>query len=355
MRSAGRLPAAVGLPATMRAVRLTAWGAPPELVEVPVPVPQGNEVLLRVDAAGLCHSDLHVMDAPPGELPYRLPFTLGHEIVGTVVAVRSAADEDLIGWSYAVHGIWSCGRCRMCRTGLDNYCAALTGPIGGGLGSDGGLAEYVIVPSSRHLVHADGLDPAALAPLTDAGLTALHAVRPHLPRLAGGSAVVIGVGGLGHLAVQLLARSGATALVAVDTRHEARQLALRLGATTAVAKTGDLGDALAGGRADLVVDFVGAEATVAAVASLAPGGDYVLVGSAGAPMTVGKGVGLSRGWAVSAPFWGPHADLVETVSLAAAGALRAEVETFCLDDALDAYERLRTGSVHGRAVVVPHG
>ena len=343
------------VPQTMRAVRLTAWGRPPELVEVPVPVPRAREILLRVDAAGLCHSDLHIMDAAEGTHPYELPFTLGHEIVGTVVAVGSAADEDLLDWPYAVHGIWSCGECRACRTGRDNYCAALTGPIGGGIGHDGGLADYVLVPSSRHLIHARGVDAAGLAPLTDAGLTAYHAVREHLPDLAGAAVAVIGVGGLGHLAVQLLAQHGAAVLVAVDPRAEARDLALRLGATAAVADVAELDRALPTGGADLIVDFVGAPVTVAAAQQLAPGGDFVLVGSAGGAMSAGKTAGLQRGWSVTAPFWGPHADLVEVVALAASGALKAEVETYALDEALTAYERLRSGSIAGRAVVVPHG
>jgi propanol-preferring alcohol dehydrogenase len=345
----------VELPATMQAVRLTAWGTRPQLVEVAVPVPTAGEVLLRVDAAGLCHSDLHVMDATEGTHPYQLPFTLGHEIVGTVVSVGSPADAVLLGGQYAVHGIWSCGRCRMCRTGRDNYCTALAGPIGGGLGHDGGLGEYVLVPSSRHLVQADGVDPAALAPLTDAGLTAYHAVRDHLPDLAGAVVTVVGVGGLGHLAVQFLAQHGTAALIVVDPRAEARELARRLGASLAIADTAELAGVLPDGHADLVVDFVGAKATVATLASLAPGGDYVLVGSAGAPLTVGKAVGLNRGWSVSAPFWGPHADLAQVVALAAAGTVRAEVERFTLDEAIDAYERLRAGAVRGRAVVLPHG
>lgn len=342
------------VPGTMQAVRLVAWGQQPELVEASVPVPRAGEVLLRVDAAGLCHSDLHLIDAAAGTYAYELPFTLGHEIVGTAVAVGSPADQDLLGEPYAVHGIWSCGECRACAAGRDNYCAELAGPIGGGIGLDGGLAEYVLVPSARHLVHAGSVDAATLAPLTDAGLTAYHAIRDHLPHVAGAAVAVIGVGGLGHLGVQLLAQHGAASLVAVDPRLEARELALRLGATAAIADAVELRDALPREGADLIVDFVGAPATVTATQHLAPGGDFVLVGSAGAPMSVGKAAGLQRGWSVTAPFWGPYADLTEVVALAAAGSIKAEVETYSLDEALAAYERLREGAVAGRAVVLPH-
>lgn len=344
-----------GLPAAMRAVRLERWGSRPELAEVPVPEPAGTQVLLRVDAAGLCHSDLHVMDAPGGTMPYELPFTLGHEIVGTVVAAGPEAEPSWLGTTCVVHGVWSCGGCRNCRAGRDNYCTALTGAVGGGLGYDGGLAEYALVPTTRHLVPASGADPVSLAPLTDAGLTAYHALRDHLPHVTGASVAVIGVGGLGHLAVQLLARERPASLVAVDPRPQASALALRLGASIAVPDAADLPGALPDGSADLVIDFVGAQATVAAVAHLAPGGDFVLVGSAGAPMRTGKAVGLNRGWRVSAPFWGPQADLAAVVDLASQGVLRAEVQRFGLDEALTAYDQLRAGTVAGRAVVVPHG
>lgn len=351
------------LPATMRAVRLVRWGERPELSEVPVPRPTGEQVLLRVDAAGLCHSDLHVMDAPSGRMPYTLPFTLGHEVVGTVVAcgdeVSPAQAGELTGARHAVHGIWSCGECRQCRRGRENYCVALTGPIGAGIGYDGGLADYVLVPSARNLVAAPGVDPVALAPLTDAGLTAFHAVRPFTELLCGGVVVVVGVGGLGHLALQLVAAQQPALVVAVDPRPEARALAERLGASTSVASVDEVGAALevhgepAG--ADVVLDFVGSGSTVAALPGLlAAGGQVAWVGSAGGRLEVAKGGDLPRGWGVRAPFWGSRADLAEVVALAAGGGLSSETETCTLDEAVAAYERLRAGGVRGRAVVVPH-
>lgn len=356
-------PGETVLPDTMRAVRLHAWGERPALVEVPVPRPRGEEVVLRVDAAGLCHSDLHVMDAPAGRLPYPLPFTLGHEVVGTVVScgpdVEAARARSLVGQLHAVHGIWACGRCRQCLRGRENYCPALTGPIGAGLGYDGGLAEFVLVPSARHLVPVGDADPVALAPLTDAGLTAFHAVRPHTELVRGGVVVVVGVGGLGHLALQVVADLAPAVLVAVDPRHEARALAERLGADAAVASVGHVTAALealeAGAGADVVLDFVGSDATVAALPGLlAPGGQVAWVGSAGGTLEVAKGRDLPRGWGVAAPFWGTRADLADVVALAAGGVLHSETETYGLAEALDAYERLRAGEVRGRAVVVPH-
>jgi alcohol dehydrogenase, propanol-preferring len=352
--------ARVTLPATMRAVRLVGWGRPPVLADVPVPQPGSGEVLLRVQAAGLCHSDLHVMDAEPGALPYELPFTLGHEVVGSVVALGEGVPSEWLGRSCAVHGIWACGRCRNCRRGRENYCLNLLGPVGGGLGRDGGLADYVLVPDVRHLVPVDGTDATAMAPLTDAGLTALHAVRPHLPQLeVEGVAVLIGIGGLGHLALQIVRATTGARTIAVDTDPGARDLAVRLGAD---AVTGDLREVpqliqnLTGEEgADVVFDFVGAQSTLDAGAEcLARGGTLAVVGSAGGELTVAKGRRLPPGWTVTAPFWGRRQDLESVVALARRGAVAAEVEVFPLEQALEAYARLRGGRVRGRAVVVPY-
>lgn len=342
--------------ATMQAVRLTGWGAEPELVTVAVPEPGPGQLLLRVDAAGLCHSDLHVLDAAPGVLPYALPFTLGHEVAGTVVAVGAGVPARWLGDRVAVHGVWSCGSCRRCRDGRENACLRLTGPVGPGLGYDGGLAEYLLVPAERYLVLAAGLAPERLAPLTDAGLTAYHAVRTNIDALGpGGVVVVVGVGGLGHLALQVLRTLSAARVIAVDPRAPARWLARRYGASTVACDVSQVAPALGtDGGADLVLDFVGSDDTLAAAKDvLAPGGRLVLVGSAGGQMVAGKGRGLPLGWHISAPFWGPRSDLEAVIDLAARGVLEAEVETGGLADVLRLYRRLRAGEIRGRAVVVP--
>lgn len=346
------------LPREMRALRLHQWGAPPTLDRVPVPRPGPGQVLLRVDAAGLCHSDLHIMDAEPGTLPYTLPFTLGHEVTGTVVAVGDDRDRDWIGRSCGVHGVWSCGRCRACSAGRDNYCVELTGPIGCGTGYDGGLADFILVPSTRHLVE---LDPAAgleMAPMTDAGLTAYHAVVSQPVELRGAIVVVIGIGGLGHLALQVLALREPTAILAVDPRESARELALRLGAHHAVASVEEVKALVAelsgDSGADLVLDFVGAPDTMGGAPELmAAGACLVVVGSAGGHLTVNKGGALPRGWRVEAPFWGPHHHLEEVLELAVAGELTAVVEKRGLVEVLEAYQDLREGRANGRLVVVP--
>src|SRR4051812_29441154 len=202
----GRGPTRPGT-VTMRALRLTAWGGPPEPTDVERPVPHGAEVLVRVEATGLCHSDLHVIDAAPGALPYRLPFTLGHEVAGRAAALGPDADGVRAGERVVLHGPWGCGTCGRCAAGWDNYCDRrdTLSWHGAGLGRDGGMAEYVLVPSARHLVPIGDLPAEQAAPLSDAGLTSYHAVAGLRHALGEDSTtVVIGIGGLGHLAVQIL-------------------------------------------------------------------------------------------------------------------------------------------------------
>jgi len=348
------------IPDTMQALRLVAWGEEPQLVRVPVPQPGPGELLLRVDAAGLCHSDLHVIDSG-GRLPYALPFTLGHEVAGTVAALGAGVSTAWLGEPVAVYGVWSCGHCRRCREGRDNACLRLTGPVGCGLGYDGGLAEFMLVPSERFLVKADGVAAEELAPLTDAGLTAYHAVASNLDVIAGDAVVlVVGVGGLGHLAIQALRSRSTATVVAVDPRDSARALALRLGADVVVADLALVAAALdehavdAEGGIDLVLDFVGSSATLTGAADLlATGGRLVVVGSAGGELVASKAGGLPRDWQLSAPFWGTRTDLEAVVAVAARGDLAAESETGSLADAPELYRRLRRGEIRGRAVVVP--
>lgn len=358
----------------MRALRMTAWGKPPEPSEVQLPTPQGAEVLVRVEAAGLCHSDLHVVDSAPGALPYRLPFTLGHEIAGQVAALGPEADGVADGISVGdrervaagervvLYGPWGCGSCPRCVAGQDNHCdrrAALAWH-GAGLGRDGGMAEYVLVPSARQLVPTGGeLTATQAAPLTDAGLTAYHAVTGLRHALDEGSAVVvIGVGGLGHLATQILRATTASRVLAVDIREEALALAHRCGAEFGTLLREDTAGVLRartrGAGADAVLDFVGTTSSLELATSvLRPGGELALVGSGGGRLTVRKPGVLPPGFRLSLPFWGSRAELVEVIALARSGALRVETERLPLSAATAAFDRLRQGLVQGRLVLVP--
>src|SRR4051812_27647481 len=345
----------------MRALRLASWRAEPELLEVATPVPGPGEVLIAVDASGLCHSDLHIMDWPEGAVPWQLPFTLGHENAGTVVALGAKASGVAEGDRVLVHARWGCGRCWHCLQGAENRCAhslELFGGQGGGAGRDGGLAEYMVVPAPRYLVPLGDLDPVLAAPLTDAALTPYHAIRQFPEQLRpNGCVVVIGVGGIGHVAVQLLRALSEVRVVAVDVREDALELALRSGAHAALSAR-DLGAAdlraeTGADGATLVLDCVATDATLALAASVvAPGGAISYVGRGGGTLPVALGA-LPPECSVTIPTWGTLAELVEVVALARSGAIHIETERLSLDDAVDGYRRLRRGEVTGRAVVSP--
>jgi propanol-preferring alcohol dehydrogenase len=344
----------------MQAVQLVRWQAGPELRDVEVPEPGPGEVLVKVAAAGLCHSDLHVMEWPEGTLPWSLPFTLGHENAGHVAQLGEGVTGLAEGDAVLVYGPWGCGTCTQCVRGAENLCdRRLERPgTGCGLGFDGGLAEYLLVRSQRHLVPIGELDPVHAAPLTDAALSPYHALKSELHRLVPGSqAVVIGVGGLGHVAVQLLRELSPARIVAIDLRERSRRFALDAGAAAALDANGlhatDVRAELRGEGATLVLDFVGNDATLAlAAGSIAAGGHVSAVGVGGGtfPMTFGQ---VPLEWSLSKPSWGTLPELHEIVALARAGSIHVEVERLRLDEAVDGYRRLHDGEIDGRAVVVP--
>jgi propanol-preferring alcohol dehydrogenase len=342
----------------MQAIRLTAWERPAQLVEIPVPEPGPGEVLVQVAGAGLCHSDLHLMHWRAGTLPYTLPFTLGHEIAGTVAGLGPGAEGRELGEAVLVYGPWGCGGCPSCGTGAEHLCERPPAARGAGLGRDGGLAEYVLVPSTRLTVPLDGLDPVAAAPLADAGLTPYHAIRRAQEWLRPGTgAIVIGVGGLGHVAVQLLKALSPVRVVAVDRRDGALEAAIRGGADVALQAASLSADELrrAAGRrgAALVIDCVGTEETLSlAAGAVAPGGHVSVLGLSGGtfPMRFG-GVPLET--SVIFSNWGTRSELAEVVALARDGSISIEVERIALAGVPAAYERLAGGGARGRLVAVP--
>lgn len=345
----------------MKALRLLEWKHEAELVEVPEPTPGPGEVVIRVAGAGACHSDLHVMyEFEAGALPWTPPFTLGHENAGWVDQVGAGVRGVSVGEAVAVYGPWGCGRCQRCATGMENYCERQgeIGAYGGGLGLDGGMAPLLLVPHARWLVPLGDLDPVQAAPLTDAGLTPYHAVKRSLHLLgAGSTAVVIGVGGLGQMAVQMLkVLSGAT-VIAVDARDSALRSALALGADHVVNANASANETIAelthGRLADVVLDMVGSDETLAlASKAVRPLGHLTLVGLAGGTLPFSFfGLGYEVG--VASTYWGSLPELYEVIQLAQTKTIQTRVTRYALDDAVTAYRDLRAGAVDGRAVVVP--
>lgn len=349
----------------MLALRLNHWQETPTLEDVPAPTPGPGQVLVRVGAAGACHSDLHLMhEFTDGMLPWAPPFTLGHENAGWVESLGQGVEGLEVGQAVAVVGAWGCGTCDRCRAGVETSCerpdlAPVPGG-GGGLGLDGGMAEFLLVPAARHLVPLpDGIDPVHAAPLTDAGLTPYHAVRRSSAKLTpGATALVIGVGGLGHLGIQSIRATTGARVIAVDPRESARDLAKRSGADVTVAPGPDavaeIRELTHGVGADVVLDFVGSDETLALAAGCVRGiGDLTIVGLGGGSLPMSF-FALPYETSVQTTYWGNRAELVEVLDLADRGLLRAEITTFPLQEAVHAYEQLRSGAVDGRAVVVPN-
>lgn len=347
----------------MRALRYTLVGSPPEVVEVATPEPPPGGARVRITAAGACHSDTFLMSLPEEQLAAmgcRVPMTLGHEGVGVVDAVGAAVFGVEVGTPVAVYGPWGCGHCYPCSQGKENYCteAAALGIRPPGLGADGTMADHLLVPDVRHLVPLDGLDPVGAVALTDAGLTPYHAIRGSLPKLVPGStAVVIGAGGLGHVAIQILRGLTAATVIALDVSNEKLALATEVGAQYVYLSDADaaghIRDHVGPRGATAVFDFVTTQPTIdLGQAVLGAEGDLVLVGVGAGQTQVGM-LAMPYDATIRAPYWGSRPELVEVLELARAGVIHVATETFSLDQAPEAYRRLHDGTLLGRAVVVP--
>jgi alcohol dehydrogenase, propanol-preferring len=344
----------------MKALQYRKIGAEPELVEIETPEPGPGQVRLKVTAAGACHSDIFIMGLDEKQYIYGLPLTLGHEGIGVVDKLGAGVTDLNVGESVAVYGPQGCGRCYHCAQGEENYCdrAAELGIFPPGLGAPGSMAEYMIVSNARLLLPVGDLDPVANVALTDAGLTPYHAIKQSLPKLVPGStAVVIGAGGLGHVAIQILRAITAATVIALDVNVDKLKLATEVGAHHVFPSDAESAERvmeLTGGRgATAIFDFVAIQPTLdAGHAMIAVEGDQVLVG-------VGAGVlpsGMLAGpydSTVRGPYWGSRSEMFEVFDLARAGLVRVETEVFSLDEAPEAYRRLHDGTLRGRAVVVP--
>ena len=346
----------------MQAYQIVEWGRPAEFVDVPVPLPEAGEVLVRMKGAGLCRSDLDIIDAVPGSQPYAAAvpagFTLGHENAGVVEMVGAGVSDLRVGDGVVVHHMHSCGNCEFCHEGFEQSCRTYArGAIGltRGVGLDGGLAPFLVVPR-RELIALGALDPVIASPLTDAGVTSYSAVRSVLGKLRPGSnAVVIGLGGLGAYAVQFLKLLSPATVFALD-RTEARLAdGRRYGADHVLLSDSRAAEAImdqTGGRgADAIIDLVGTDATLALAAAVSrPQGRIVLVGLEGGSLKAGWGTfATTCEFAVS--LGSTRADLRAVCELAAAGKLIIDLQRFAFADVEAAYAMLRAGELTGRAVI----
>jgi propanol-preferring alcohol dehydrogenase len=345
----------------MRALKLVAPGKL-KLQDVATPEIGPDEVLVKVAGAGLCHSDVHVLHGDwhtPG-------LTLGHETAGRVAAMGSQVSGFSEGDAVLVYLVWACGVCRACVQGRDNVCITAGGRHGTppcpGLGPDGGMAEY-IKAKARYLEPLGELDPKTAGPLADAGLTPMHAINGARHRLAPGStAVAIGVGGLGHVGVQLLKATTGARVIAVDSDDSKLAISREHGVDVCV-KAGheaaaEILELTDGYGADAVFDFVGVQPTVdLAVSVIAPDGALRFIGVGGGTFTYpsGLGTGPTVPWGVDIrrSYGGTRQDQRMVIDLAKNGQISVNTVFYDLENGIQAFTDLEEGKVAGRAILVP--
>lgn len=339
----------------MRAVRVPVGGGI-ELADIAQPDPGPGQVLVKVAGAGVCHSDIAVSRIP--DFYGGGPFTLGHETAGWVAGTGPGVVGLDEGLPVVVHAEWGCGACSTCRRGHERLCPVVKPVAGAGLGTDGGMAEHILVPAARYVVPLGDLDPVRAGPLDDAALTPYHAIRSARDELDGRSlAVVIGAGGVGHMAIQILKAVSAATVVVIEPDEARRGFALDLGADLAVHPKDDVAAQVRSLRtegASVVLDLVGGDDTLALGATLiAPLGRMVLIGTHLG--TFGFNL-LSLPWEcrLHTSYAGEPRELEEVVALAAAGRITVHARTIGLEDVADTVASLERGD-HGlgRAIAVP--
>ena len=268
---------------SMRAVRLVETGSPLQAQDIDVPAIGDSDLLVRVRAAGICHSDVHYRSGIAAVLP--LPRTLGHEVAGVVERVGSQVESPAPGDRVCLHYVLSCGDCRYCVSGSEQFCLRYAMV---GRDVDGGYAEYIVVPARNAVRLPDEIPFEHGAVLMCSSATALHALRKS--RLRGGETVaVFGAGGLGMSAIQIARALGALDVYAVDINPGKLRLAEKYGASAVDATSGDaaarIRELTAGRGVDISLELIGLPLTMQqAVRCLAPMGRAVIGGISDKPL-----------------------------------------------------------------------
>lgn len=332
----------------MKAAVVPALGAPLEIRDVAVPTLAQGQVLVEVEASGLCHTDIH---AARGDWPVqpKVPLIPGHEGVGRIVAAEGDVAPHRIGDRVAVPWLgYACGHCRYCVGGWETYCQAAQYT---GYTIDGSYAEYVATYASHVVTVPDSVSSFDAAPITCAGVTTYKALKVAKPQPTE-VAMVVGIGGLGHLALQY-ARLLGTTTVAVDVEDEKLQLAKDLGADHVVDARGDeAGELAALGGVDIaVVTVPSPPAMRAAHAALNPNGRLVLVGlPADNRLELPVFETVLKGISVIGSLVGTRNDLTECLSLHAQGRTRVVAQPRRLDDVNACFDEVLAGRVPARLV-----
>jgi propanol-preferring alcohol dehydrogenase len=351
----------------MKCYCITQFSQPLELMERDTPTPKGTEVLLKTRAAGVCHSDLHIWeggyDLGHGKRlslqarGIKLPVTMGHETVGTPMAMGPDVTDIQTGKNYLVYPWIGCGSCDVCVTGQENYC---TTPRSLGIYTDGGYADHLLVPHPRYLLDIGSLDPATLAPHACSGLTTYSAINKLDPEVYTKHPILImGAGGLGLMAIEILRAMNGHGAIVVDIDPVKLEAAKSAGALATI--NGNDSDALeqivaANGGQPLraAIDLVGStQSTETAFNALIKGGTLVIVGLFGGAAPWPLAFIAMRAIRIQGSYTGSLNELKALLELVKAGKVKPiPVTTHSLDQASHVLQDLHDGKVVGRAVLV---
>ncbi len=339
---------------TMKAAVLHEFGKALEVAEAPRPEPLADEVLIKVEACGVCHSDLHMArgDWPDTAKKMVWPAILGHEAVGRVVERGSAATGVELGARVGVGWLYgTCGACEHCRDGAENVCLKRKVT---GIAAPGGFAEYMRIRASHAIPVPDGVPSAEAAPFFCAGLTVFHACRKAGLR-AGLEVAIVGVGGLGHIALQLAVQSGAR-VTAVDVSEAKLEFARKLGAERTIRGGGEEAVAQLGGERAPHLAIVTAPSKAAydlAFKTLRRRGTLAVVGIPEENLQFFADDLVVGEFRIVGSAVGTRDETREVLALAAAGKLHCEVETHPLSAINDIFARMQRGELRARAVLCP--
>lgn len=339
---AGELP--VAIIGGMHAAILEEYGQPLVVADRPKPTPGPGEVLVRVEACGACHSDVHLADGDWAAMKRaaKLPLILGHEVAGVIESNNARVGIPWLGWS--------CGGCEYCLHGRESLCQKqrITGVM-----TDGGYAQYMTAPISHVIRIPDGLSATEAAPLFCAGVTAFKAIKSS--GLARGQKVAIfGVGGLGHLAIQIARQMGAV-VCAIDVSADKLEMAKECGAHEVIDASSDSPDKAlrTWGPEIAVVTAASGSAYRSAVNGVKRGGTIMVVGMPAQDLQLPVIPIVGGELRILGSAVGTRQDVRDLLALAAKTGIRCHVETQPLDQVNAVFERLRRGDVRGRIVLVP--
>ena len=341
----------------MKAAQVVGYHTKLQLAEVPDPEIQGPlDVIVRIGGAGVCRTDLHILEGQWEEKSgVALPYTIGHENAGWVHEVGDAVTNVKVGDKVILHPIMTCGLCRACRFGDDVHCENSQFP---GIDTNGGYAEFLKTTARSVVRIDDSLEPADVAALADAGLTAYHAAAKAAKALRPGDyCVMIGAGGLGHIGIQVLKAISAAKLIVVDRNPDAVALAQDIGADIGVVADGthvkQVLEITGGHGAESVIDFVGeGGATNEGVAMLRRAGNYYVVGY-GENINVPTIDVISTEINFIGNLVGSYNDLQELMILTAEGKVTLHTSKYPLVKFQQAIDDLDAGRVRGRAILIP--